>query len=66
LFVVLLTDEGQLLTAPRAVGPFDDFDTAQSFAKTLIDTWQVQDGQAPTTHVVRIEEPMPGVVVGEL
>jgi hypothetical protein len=66
VFVVLLTDEGQLLAAPRAVGPFEDFDVAQAFASTLIETWQAQDRQAPQAHVVRVEEPMPGVVVGEI
>jgi hypothetical protein len=63
VFVVLLTDEGQLLTAPRAVGPFEEFDIAQAFANTLLETW---DSQAPQATVVHVEEPMPGVVVGEL
>jgi hypothetical protein len=66
VFVVLLTDEGQLLTAPRAVGPFNDFDIAQAFSNTLLETWKSQDGKAPQTTVVRVEEPMPGVVVGEI
>jgi hypothetical protein len=66
VFVVVLTDEGQLLTAPRAVGPFEDFDVAQAFAGTLVQTWQMEDSQAPQAHVVRVEEPQPGVVVGEL
>jgi hypothetical protein len=67
VFVVVLTDEGQVLTTPRAVGPFDDFDIAQAFAGALMETWQVQDGgQAPQAQVVRVEEPRPGVVVGEL
>ncbi|MDQ2750354.1 MAG: hypothetical protein ABI775_01770 [Pseudonocardiales bacterium] len=66
VFVVLLTDEGQLLAAPRAVGPFEDFDVAQSFSNTLIETWTSSDGQAPQATVVRVEEPMPGVVVGEI
>ena len=66
MFVVLLTDEGQLLTAPRAVGPFDDFDIAQAFSNTLLETWKSSDGRAPQTTVVRVEEPMPGVVVGEI
>lgn len=65
MFVVLLTDEGQLLTTPRAVGPFDDFDIAQAFSNTLIKTWE-SEGPAPTATVVRVEEPRPGVVVGEL
>ena len=66
VFVVLLTDEGQLLTAPRAVGPFEEFDIAQAFANTLLETWKTQDSQAPQATVVHVEEPMPGVVVGEL
>jgi hypothetical protein len=66
VFVVLLTDEGQLLTAPRAVGPFEDFDIAQAFSNTLLDTWKTEAGRAPETTVVRVEEPMPGVVVGEI
>jgi hypothetical protein len=66
LFVVVLTDEGQLLAAPRAVGPFDDFDVAQTFMQTLLSTWQAQDGTAPQAAVVRVEEAHPGVVVGGL
>jgi hypothetical protein len=66
VFVVVLTDEGQLLSAPRAVGPFEDFDLAQAFAATLVKTWEMEDRQVPQAHVVRIEEPQPGVVVGEL
>lgn len=65
MFVVLLTDEGQLLTTPRAVGPFEEFDIAQAFSNTLIKTWE-SEGPAPQATVVRVEEPMPGVVVGEL
>jgi hypothetical protein len=66
VFVVLLTDEGQLLSAPRAVGPFDEFDIAQAFSNTLLQTWQSENGRAPLATVVRVEEPMPGVVVGEI
>jgi len=66
VFVVVLSDEGQLLNAPRAVGPFEEFDVAQAFSNTLVQTWKTQDGQAPQATVVRVEEPMPGVVVGEL
>ncbi len=66
VFVVLLTDEGQLLTAPRAVGPFDEFDIAQAFSNTLVQTWKSEEGQAPQATVVRVEEPLPGVVVGEI
>lgn len=66
MFVVLLTDEGQLLAAPRAVGPFDDYDVAQTFMQTLLDKWQAQDGAAPQATVVRVEQAHPGVVVGEI
>jgi hypothetical protein len=64
LFVVVLTDEGQLLAAPRAVGPFDDFDVAQTFSQTLTERWRAESGSAPTATVVRVEPDMPGVVVG--
>lgn len=66
MFVVLLTDEGQLLAAPRAVGPFDDFDVAQTFMQTLLEKWHAQDGAAPQASVVRVEPAYPGVVVGEI
>jgi hypothetical protein len=66
VFVVLLTDEGQLLTGPRAVGPFDEFDIAQAFSNTLVKTWEFHDRHAPQATVVHVEEPMPGVVVGEI
>ncbi|MEO6886143.1 MAG: hypothetical protein ABI232_07660 [Jatrophihabitantaceae bacterium] len=66
LFVVVLTDEGQLLAAPRAVGPFDNWDVAQAFSATLLDKWRAQDGAAPIATVVRVETAMPGVVVGEI
>lgn len=66
LFVVVLTDEGQLLSAPRAVGPFDDYDIAQTFMRTLLEKWQAQDGRAPQAAVVRVESALPGVVVGEI
>lgn len=64
LFVVILTDEGQLLAAPRAVGPFDNWDVAQAFAATLLDRWKAQDGAAPVATVARVETAMAGVVVG--
>jgi hypothetical protein len=64
MFVVVLTDEGQLLTAPRAVGPFDDFDVAQTFMQTLLEKWRAQGGAVPQAAVVRVEETHPGVVVG--
>lgn len=66
MFVVVLTDEGQQLVGPRAVGPFDDWDSAQQFAQTLVEQWQVEDGKAPAATVTRVEDPMPGVVVGEM
>jgi hypothetical protein len=66
VFVVVLTDEGQQLVGPRAVGPFDDFDAAQRCSNALIEQWEVESGKAPTATVVRVEEPIPGIVVGEL
>ncbi|MEO9139234.1 MAG: hypothetical protein ABI345_09225 [Jatrophihabitans sp.] len=62
----MLTDEGQQLVGPRAVGPFDDFDAAQKSANALVEQWEVESGDAPTATVVRIEEPITGVVVGEM
>jgi len=44
----------------------EEFDIAQAFANTLLETWKSQDSLAPQATVVRVEEPMPGVVVGEL
>lgn len=64
-FVVVLTQEGQF-TPPRAVGPFDDYDVAQSFAQTLLGKWEVQQGDPPQATVVRVEAAYPGVVVGEI
>lgn len=67
MFVVVLTDLGQsAFVAPRAVGPFDEFDVAQAFGQTLTDTWDAETGDPPTASIVRVEEPYPGVVVGEL
>jgi hypothetical protein len=66
VFVVVLTDEGQQLVGPRAVGPFEDYDQAQVCRNALVEQWQVEAGDAPTATVVRIEEPDPGVVVGEI
>jgi hypothetical protein len=66
VFVVVLTDEGQQLVGPRAVGPFEDFDTAQACRNALIQQWEVESGKAPQANVVRIEAPLPGVVVGEI
>lgn len=64
-FVVVLTEEGQF-TPPRAVGPFADFDVAQSFAETLVGKWEAQQGEPPQATVVRVEDAYPGVVVGEI
>ena len=66
MFVVVLTDEGQQLVGPRAVGPFDDFDEAQRCSNALVQQWEVESGKAPEVTVVRVEEPIPGVVVGEI
>jgi len=66
VFVVVLTDEGQQLAGPRAVGPFDDWDSAQASANSLVEQWQAESGTAPTATVVRVEEPITGVVVGEI
>ena len=66
VFVVVLTDEGQQLVGPRAVGPFEDFDAAQQCSQALVQKWEVESGQAPTATVVRVETPVPGIVVGEI
>lgn len=66
MFVVVLTDEGRQLVGPRAVGPFNDFDAGQRCANALVQQWEVESGTAPQVNVVRVEEPIPGVVVGEI
>jgi hypothetical protein len=66
MFVVVLTDEGQQLVGPRAVGPFEDFDAAQQCGNALIRQWQAEEGKAPQVNVVRVEQPVPGIVVGEI
>ncbi len=66
MFVIVLTDQGQQLVGPRAVGPFEEFDAAQQSANRLVEQWEAESGDAPTATVVRIEEPHPGVVVGEI
>lgn len=66
MFVVVLTDEGQQLVGPRAVGPFEDYDSAQQCGNALMQQWKVQSGKTPQATVVRVEEPLPGVVVGEI
>ncbi|MGX7681123.1 hypothetical protein ACSMXN_19715 [Jatrophihabitans sp. DSM 45814] len=66
MFVVVITEPDEPMVAPRAVGPFENYDLAQAFSRTLIEKWQATDGQAPAATVVRIEEALPGVVVGEI
>jgi hypothetical protein len=66
MFVVVLTDEGQQLVGPRAVGPFEDYDAAQKCSNALTEQWEVESGKAPLASVVRVEEPVPGIVVGEI
>lgn len=66
MFVVVLTDDGQQLVGPRAVGPFDDWDAAQACANALVEQWETESGSAPQAAVVRIEEPDTGGVVGEI
>jgi hypothetical protein len=66
MFVVVLTDEGQQLVRPRAVGPFDDYDAAQECRNALVAQWEAESGKAPQVDVVRVEEPVPGIVVGEI
>jgi hypothetical protein len=66
VFVVVLTDEGQQLVGPRAVGPFDDFDAAQRCRNALSAQWEAESGKVPQLDVVRVEEPDPGAVVGEI
>jgi hypothetical protein len=66
MFVVVLTDQGQQLVGPRAVGPFEDYDAAQQCGNALVEQWEVESGKAPQVSVVRVEEPVPGIVVGEI
>jgi hypothetical protein len=67
LFVVVLTgEESSFSAAPRAIGPFEDFDVAQAFSLTLIERYQDEGGDVPTATVVRVESDLPGVVVGEM
>lgn len=66
MFVVVLTDDGQQLVGPRAVGPFDDWDAAQASANALVRQWETESGSAPQAVVVRVEEPDTGGVVGEM
>jgi hypothetical protein len=68
MFVIVLTGaSGQMFTAPRAVGPFESWDAAQVVQRQLIEIWEAEGAQEiPTATVVHIEDPAPGVVVGEL
>lgn len=66
MFVVVVTVPDQPAVAPRAIGPFETYDLAQAFSQTLIDKWSATKNEDAAAHVVRIEEAMPGVVVGEL
>jgi len=69
MFVVVLTEDEPATSgmgAPRAVGPFDDFDVAQTFSQTLVSRWESEGRPPPVANVVRVEPDYPGVVVGEL
>jgi hypothetical protein len=66
MFVVVITHPDQPETPPRAVGPFETFDLAQAFSQTLVEKWEASGDDAPSAAAVRVEEDMPGVVVGEL
>jgi hypothetical protein len=68
MFVVIIGESQEhAFSAPRAVGPFENFDQAQAFSLTLVEKWEAEDGSsAPTATVVHLEEAYPGVVVGEL
>ena len=67
VFVVVLTGpETGFSIAPRAIGPFENFDVAQAFTLTLAQRYEAEGEDAPTATVVRVEPDLPGVVVGEL
>lgn len=68
LFVVVLTAnaEASFSTAPRAIGPFNDYDVAQAFCQSLIERYRAEGEAAPVATVVRIEADQPGVVMGEI
>lgn len=66
MFVVVITVPDQPMIAPRVIGPFDSWDLAQAFSQTLIQKWDATSAEPATATVTRIEEAMPGVVVGEL
>jgi hypothetical protein len=68
LFVVVLTGSADagFFIAPRAIGPFDDYDVAQAFTLTLAERYQAEGEPAPDATVVRVEPDLPGVVIGEM
>lgn len=66
MFVVVITDPNVPLVPPRAVGPFEDYDTAQAFSQTLLEKWQNSGEDPPVATVTRVEESHPGVVIGEI
>src|SRR4051794_40053939 len=66
MFVVVITQPEEPMISPRAIGPFETFDLAQAFSQTLLDKWRAEEESAPQATVVRIEEALPGVVIGEI
>jgi hypothetical protein len=68
LFVVVLTGnaDASFSVAPRAIGPFEDFDVAQAFTQTLAERYKSEGELAPDATVVRVESDLPGVVMGEM
>ena len=66
MFVVIITVTDQPMVAPRAIGPFDSWDLAQAFSQTLMDKWEATNDESATATITRVEEALPGVVVGEL
>jgi hypothetical protein len=65
-FVVVITVPDEPAIAPRAIGPFETFDLAQAFSATLLEKWAAQTNNPPVASVVRVEEALPGVVIGEI
>ncbi|UQX88026.1 hypothetical protein M6D93_17255 [Jatrophihabitans telluris] len=66
MFVVVITVPDQPMINPRVIGPFDSWDLAQAFSQTLIAKWDATSGENATVTVTRMEDALPGVVVGEL
>lgn len=67
MFVVVLTGrDATFSVAPRAIGPFEDFDVAQAFTMTLAERYDAEGEEPPDATVVRVESDLPGVVVGEM